>query len=234
MRRNYPPVKHVREPLGAFCDHQFAVHAITLRHESGASSGAPSSPLCAGQPASIPWVAARVRGSIEPAFQRPSRPARCNSPRPATRIRPCPGLGGGGRDLLIVIEPGPSVGLCPNAPRIAVGARAPSPPNSAPGPSAREASSTRSRRTGPRLLPWPYRLLRRQPAPFPLGEDSSLGDPSAAGDPNRGSCTSGIEACGSDCGATNDGYSADTVAPEGCSYTGTRCDPNRPCRQVSL
>lgn len=97
MRRNYPPVKRVREPLGAFCDHQFAVHAITLRHESGASSGAPSSPLCAGQPASIPWVAARVRGSIEPAFQRPSRPARCNSPRPATRIRPCPGLGGGGQ-----------------------------------------------------------------------------------------------------------------------------------------
>ena len=153
---------------------------------------------------------------------------------PRTRIRPCPGLGGGGQGPIIVIEPGPSVGLCPSEPRTAVGALAPSPSNSAPGSSALEASSARSRRTGPRLLPWPYRLLRRRPAPFPLGEDSSLGDSSAAGDPNRDSCTSGTGACGSDCGATNDVYSVDTVAPEGCSYVGTRCDPNRPRRQVSL
>lgn len=204
-----------------------------MQHESGASSDAPSSLLRSRQSASVPWVAARVRGSIEPAFQQPSRPARCNSPRPATRIRPCPGLGGG-QGPMIVIELGPSVGLCPSAPRTAVGALVPSPSNSAPGPSVLEASSTRSRRTGPRLLSWPYRLLRRQPAPFPFGKDSSLGGPSDEGDPNRGSCTSGTEVCGSDCGATNDVYNAGTVAPEGCSYAGTRCDPNRPGRQVSL
>lgn len=190
--------------------------------------------LCAraSPPASLGWRRGCEGASSRPSSGPPGLPAAIR-PAPRRGFVPAPDLVGG-RDLLIVIEPGPSVGLCPNAPRIAVGARAPSPPNSAPGPSAREASSTRSRRTGPRLLLWPYRLLRRQPAPFPLGEDSSLGDPSAAGDPNRGSCTSGIEACGSDCGATNDGYNADTVAPEGCSYTGTRYDPNRPCRQVSL
>ncbi len=201
---------------------------------NGGSLTTPPAPLCARISTPAPsWVAARVHGaSSRPSSSPPGLPA---AVRPAPRLGfvPAPDLVGG-RDLLIVIESGPSVGLCPDAPRIAVGVRAPSPPNSAPGPSAREASSTRSRRTGPRLLPWPYRLLRRQPAPFPLGEDSSLGDPSAAGDPNRGSCTSGIEACGSDYGATNDGYNADTVAPEGCSYAGTRCDPNRPCRQVSL
>ena len=32
-----------------------------------------------------------VPPSIGPAFLQPSRPARCHAPRPATRIRPCPG-----------------------------------------------------------------------------------------------------------------------------------------------
>lgn len=234
MRRNHPPVKRCRGALGAFCGHQFGVHAVAQYSTNRGRLPTPTVSLCARVSTPAPSrVAARVRWSIEPAFQQPSRPARCNSPRPATRVRPCPGFGGG-QGPIIVIEPGPSVGLCPNEPRTAVGALAPSLPNSAPELSALEASSARSRRTGARLFRWPYRLLRRQPAPSPLWEDSSLGDLSAEGDPNRGSCTSGTGACGSDCGATSDAHSADTVAPEGSSYAGTLCDLDRPRRQVSL
>jgi len=54
------------------------------------------------------------------------------------------------------------------------------------------------------------------------------------GDPNRDSYTSGTGAFGSDGGATSDAHSAGTVAPEGCSYAETRCDSDRPRRQVPL
>ena len=122
----------------------------------------PPSPLCArvSTPAS-PWVAATVPPSIGPAFLQPSRPARCNAPRAATRIRPCPGRWWGAGNPWSVIGRGPSVGLCPSAPHTAGGAPAPSPSNSAPWPSAREAAPTPSRRTRARLLQWPSRLMRR-------------------------------------------------------------------------
>jgi len=75
-----------------------------MQNELGASHDTPS-PLCTrvSTPAS-PWVAARVRQRIEQAFLQPSRPAHCNSPCTATRIRPCPGLWWGGREPLSLSE----------------------------------------------------------------------------------------------------------------------------------
>jgi hypothetical protein len=194
----------------------------------------PPIPLCArvSTPASL-LVAARCRRAAgQPSCSRPGLPA---ATRPAPRLGfvPAPD-GGGGQGTLVAIGRGPSVGLCPSAPHTAVEAPAPSLSNSAPWPSASEAALARSRTTRARLLQWPSRVMRRCLHPSPPGECSSRVVPAAAGDPNRDSYTSGTGASGSGCGATSDVHSADTGAPEGCSYAGTRCDLDRPRRQVSL
>ena len=194
----------------------------------------PSPPLRSRQHASVSWVAARCpRASGQPSCSLSGLPtATCTAPR--LGFVPAPDCGGG-QGTIVVIGRGPSVGLCPSAPHTAVGARAPSPSNSAPWPSALEASPTRSRRTRARLFRWPISADAAMTVSFSEPVDcSSLRGPSAAGDPNRDSCTSGTEASGLGCGATSDAHSADTVAPEGCSYAGTRCDLDRPRHQVSL
>lgn len=105
------------------------------------------------------WRPRCPRASGQPSCSRPGLPA---ATRPAPRLGfvPAPGCGGG-QGTIVVIERGPSVGLCPSAPHTAGEARAPSPSNSAPWPSAREAAPTPSRRIRARLLQWPSRLMRR-------------------------------------------------------------------------
>jgi hypothetical protein len=191
----------------------------------------PPSALASARQRLLRWRPRCPRASGQPSCSRSGLPA---ATRPAPRLGfvPAPD-GGGGQGTLVAIGRGPSVGLCPSAPHTAVEAPAPSLSNSAPWPSASEAALARSRTTRARLLQWPSRVMRRCLHPSPPGECSSRVVPAAAGDPNRDSYTSGTGASGSGCGATSDVHSADTGAPEGCSYAGTRCDLDRPRRQVS-
>jgi len=97
MRRNHPPVKRGREQFATVLCERFRVHhPFSGRMRNRGSLTTPPRPLLRSRRyASVSVVAARRTQSIGPAFLQPSRPARCEVPRPATRIDPCPEVGGG-------------------------------------------------------------------------------------------------------------------------------------------
>jgi hypothetical protein len=97
MRRNHPPVKRGREQFATVLCKQFRVrHAFPDRVRNRGSLTTPPNPLLRSRRyASVSVVAARRDRDIGPAFLPPSRLARCEVPRPATPIDPCPGGGGG-------------------------------------------------------------------------------------------------------------------------------------------
>ncbi len=97
MRRNNPPVKRGREQFAIVLCTRFRVrHAFSGRMRDRGSLTTPPNPLLRSRRhASVSVVAARRdRASGQPSCQ-PSRPARCEVHRPATRIDPCPEVGGG-------------------------------------------------------------------------------------------------------------------------------------------
>jgi len=149
-----------------------------------------------------------------------------NAPHPATRNRPCPGLLRG-KGTCLVIEPTPSVDLCPMCSRIPVLPVRPSPATFAPrlsslsgppgpfpgsDPHGHRAPGSRGLRRFP--VPPARSLLGplasgescRQASTLSLGED----------DPNRGSCIWGSARASTDDEATR------------CSHTGDRCADTGP------
>ena len=106
MRRNHPPVKRCRGHKEAICCHQVGIHEFTLCRSNRGSRTTPPFPFALALTRQRLFGGGTVPPSIGPAFLRSSRPARCHAPRPATRIRPCPGRWWGGRELLSLSDEG--------------------------------------------------------------------------------------------------------------------------------
>lgn len=104
MRRYQPAVKRRREQFATVLSERVHVHhpSVLLPYaKSGESYDTPEPPSTLASARQRLVGGSAAQQSIGPAFLKPSRPARCDVPRPATRIDPCPGGGVGGRELSV-------------------------------------------------------------------------------------------------------------------------------------
>ena len=96
MRRHQPAVKRGRQQFATVSCERFRIHhPFYSRLRIGGVYDTPEPPSALASARQRLFGGSTARQSIGPAFLQPSRPARCDVHRPATRIDPCPGGGGG-------------------------------------------------------------------------------------------------------------------------------------------